>query len=129
MRRHFIISTDQKSLKFLLGQQLVTPLQQTWLAKLMAFDYEIQYKQGRENMAVDALSRDQGSEIMCMAIQAIRPGLLDIIKDTWQSDPNMQQLINELQVNPDSHPSYTWKNGELRRKGRLVIWRNDNLRQ
>lgn len=52
--RHFIIRTDQKSLKYLLDQKVSTPLQQKWLAKFMAFDYEIVYKQGTLNSAADA---------------------------------------------------------------------------
>lgn len=43
---HFIVRTDQKSLKWLLQQKLSTPFQQFWLSKLMGFDYEVQYKKG-----------------------------------------------------------------------------------
>lgn len=39
---HFIIKTDQRSLKYLLEQRLNTPIQQQWLPKLLEFDYEIQ---------------------------------------------------------------------------------------
>lgn len=38
---HFIIKTDQKSIKFLMEQRLNTPFQQVWMAKLMGFDFEI----------------------------------------------------------------------------------------
>lgn len=58
---HFIIRTDQRSLKYLLEQRLNTPIQQQWLPKLMEFDYEIQYRQGTDNLAADALSRVEGS--------------------------------------------------------------------
>lgn len=47
--KHFVIKTDQQSLKHLLDQKMTTPLQQTWLAKLMGYDYEICYKKGVEN--------------------------------------------------------------------------------
>lgn len=45
---HFIIKTDQKSLKWLLQQKISTPFQHFWLSKLLGFDYEIQYKSGKE---------------------------------------------------------------------------------
>ena len=53
----FTIKIDQKSLKFLLEQKLNIPLQQVWMAKLMGFEFDIQYKEGKTNVAVDALSR------------------------------------------------------------------------
>ncbi|KAD3069344.1 hypothetical protein E3N88_37224 [Mikania micrantha] len=53
----FIVYTDQKSLKFLLQQRVTTPDQQNWVAKLLGYDFEIQYKPGRSNRAADALSR------------------------------------------------------------------------
>jgi hypothetical protein len=33
------------------------PEQQKWVAKLLGYDYEIQYRPGRENYVADALSR------------------------------------------------------------------------
>lgn len=55
--RRFIIRTDQQSLKYLLEQRITTPLQHTWLTKLLGFDYEIVYKAGKENVVADALFR------------------------------------------------------------------------
>lgn len=41
--RHFKVHTDQKSLK--------------WILKLLGFDFEVKHKPGKENNAVDSLSR------------------------------------------------------------------------
>lgn len=49
-RARFSIITDQQSLKFLLGQKLKTPFQMYWVAKLMGYDYEIQYKKGSDKL-------------------------------------------------------------------------------
>ena len=57
MNTHFIIRTYHRSLQYILSQRLTTAFQQKWLVKLMEFDFTIEFKQGRENLAADALSR------------------------------------------------------------------------
>ena len=55
--RRFVIQTDQRSLKYLLEQKITTLKQQKWVAKLLGYDYEIQYRIGWENSTADALFR------------------------------------------------------------------------
>ena len=83
---HFIIKTDQRSLKYLLEQRLNTPIQQQWLLKLLEFDYEIQYKHGKENLVADALSRVEGSEVLHMAMSVVECDLLKVIQEGYEKD-------------------------------------------
>ena len=53
----FVIKTDQKSLKSLTDQVVHTPEQQNWLHTLIGYDFTIEYKSGKENVAADSLSR------------------------------------------------------------------------
>lgn len=46
--RNFKINADHQTLKFLLNQKVTTLSQHTWLAKLVAYNFEIQYKHGKE---------------------------------------------------------------------------------
>ncbi|GKB45528.1 putative mitochondrial protein [Tanacetum coccineum] len=97
--KHFKIKTDHFSLKYLLDQWLTTPFQIKWLPKLLGLDYEISYKKGSENVAANALSRVNSIYKLCALI-----------------DPN------------DSS-KYTWVDGQLRRKGRLVVGNDEALKQ
>ena len=50
--RHFVVQTDQCSLKFLWEQQIMIEPQQKWLFKLMGYDLSIEFKKGK-NEAVN----------------------------------------------------------------------------
>ena len=41
----------------MLEQRITTPAQARWLPKLLGYDYDIEYKKGKENGGADALSR------------------------------------------------------------------------
>jgi len=55
LEQKFVIRTDQRSLKFLMEQRVVSPCQK-WAVKLMGFDFKIQYHPRLENRAANALS-------------------------------------------------------------------------
>lgn len=98
------------------------------MSKLMGFDFEIQYKEGVENLAADALSRKPGAELLPMMLNNAQDGLLEEIKLSWSIDDSIQLLIKEILQDPHKHPKYSWHKGELRRKGKLVIGCNSELK-
>jgi hypothetical protein len=51
----FIIKTGQQSLKYMMTQRLAEGIQHQFI-KLLGFDYTIEYRKGKENIVVDALS-------------------------------------------------------------------------
>nr|XP_025664630.1 uncharacterized protein LOC112763082 [Arachis hypogaea] len=53
----FVIRTNHKSLKELQNQTIQTPEQHFWLAKLLGYDFTIEYKKGSENQGANSLSR------------------------------------------------------------------------
>ncbi|CAA7054011.1 unnamed protein product [Microthlaspi erraticum] len=118
---HFVIKTDQRSLKYLLEQRLNTPIQQQWLPKLLEFDYEIQYKQGKENLVADALSRMEGAEILNMAMSVLECDFLQQIQAGYDSDLELKELIDELKVKPQARKHYSWTQNILRRKSKIVV--------
>ncbi|KAM0066244.1 putative nucleotidyltransferase, Ribonuclease H [Helianthus debilis subsp. tardiflorus] len=125
---HFIIKTDQRSLKYLIDQKITTPLQHSWMIKLMHYDFEIQYKKGVENVAADALSRVQGSSLYALSISSFEPLLLGRIKSSWESDVVLKDTIAKLQQGVQMG-QFSWDQGLLKRKGKLVIGNDTQLRK
>jgi len=83
------------------------PSQHVWLAKLLDFDYEIEFKKGKDNVVVDALSKMTCRELSTLAMSTISTTLIEEIKASWVSDRVVQNLIQELSRNPTSHPHYS----------------------
>lgn len=133
--RHFQIRTDHQSLKFLLEQRVTTLMQQKWISKLMGFDFEITYKSGKSNAAADALSRvvddlnsvptSQGN---LSAMVLVLCNWVGALQDSWRQDAELQQIIQNLQQDPVSHPHFVWQHDMLYYKSRLVVGNNDQFR-
>jgi hypothetical protein len=66
MGRRFVIRTDQQSLRFLMEQRIVGEEYHKWLTKLLSFDFEIQYRPGKNNNVAHALSR-KTDQVECRA--------------------------------------------------------------
>ncbi|CAJ2635756.1 unnamed protein product [Trifolium pratense] len=119
--RKFIVSTDQKSLKQLLQQRMVTAEQQNWAAKLLGYDFEIIYKPGKLNRGADALSRVEESGELCQVITSVQWNDEEIVRAEIQEDSKLQQIIKDLQKDVNSRPGYVYRQGVLLYEGRLVL--------
>ncbi|KAA0032164.1 transposon Tf2-1 polyprotein isoform X1 [Cucumis melo var. makuwa] len=123
----FVVKTDQKSLKFLLEQRVIQPQYQKWLSKLLGYSFEVVYKPGLENKAVDALSR-RPPNIQLNSIST--PYLVDlqIIKEEVEKDEKVKKIIANLSKEDEAQTSkFTLKNGHLHYKNRLVISKASSL--
>jgi hypothetical protein len=125
--RKFTVSTDQKSLKQLLQQKIVTADQQNWVAKLLGNDFDIVYKQGKLNRGADALSRiNEGAE-MCAINSYLKWTQEEQVQAENQKDNKLQQIVKELQEDPSKWPGYECRQGTLFYEGRLVISKQSQL--
>ncbi|MCI14451.1 hypothetical protein A2U01_0035582, partial [Trifolium medium] len=102
-------------------QSLQTPEQQEWLHKFLGYDFTIEYKPGKENIAADALSRVMTlswSEPKCHFIEQVRVAL--------QNDNDMTKI--KIKCNSGKAPvQYSIRDGLLYWKQRLVIPKNNDL--
>lgn len=109
-------------------QKLHTNSQLLWLTKLMPFDYIIEYKRRVENKVADALSRVTGVELMSLVHSTATCDLFQAIIDSWHADHETQALIHQLQTSPGTLKQYNWCNNQFRRKVRLVVGNDHQLR-
>jgi hypothetical protein len=84
------------------------------------------YKPGKENSAADALSRMTGSPCLShLSVPQIH--VWDQLKAEAVSHPYMKKIGKLATENPDS--PYTWRNGLLHYKNRVVIAPNSDIIQ
>ncbi|XP_065871915.1 uncharacterized protein [Euphorbia lathyris] len=60
--KEFVIHSDHESLKHLKGQGKLNRRHARWIEFIETFPYTIQYKQGKENVVADALSRRSSTD-------------------------------------------------------------------
>ncbi|KAA0059954.1 retrotransposon polyprotein [Cucumis melo var. makuwa] len=109
--RRFVVKTDQRSLKFLLEQQVIQPQDQKWIAKLLGYSFEVLYKPELENKAADALSRVPS---MVQLNQLTVPVLIDLklIQKEVEKDDYLKQIIKRI-TEGEEVPKYTIHHGLL----------------
>ncbi|WVZ20725.1 hypothetical protein V8G54_008047 [Vigna mungo] len=97
--RHFIVHTDQNSLKFLVNQRLMSEEQYKWIV----------YKEGIENRATDALSR----KLQYSAISTVQFFEWEELKAEIEKDVKLKKILQDLLVKEGKHPRYKLSNGRL----------------
>lgn len=123
MGGHFIIRTDQRSLKYLTEQRLLGEDQAKWTTKLMGLDFEIQYKPGHQNKAADALSR----QMTFNAMSVIQSPVWEQVDTAVQHDEQLNRIKLEVLQQHDSHPGFSVYRGRLYYEGRIVIPKGSDL--
>ncbi|GAU45812.1 hypothetical protein TSUD_115000 [Trifolium subterraneum] len=108
----FIIRTDQKILRSLMDQSLQTPEQQEWLHKFLGYDFVIEYKPGKENIAADSLSR-----MFMMSWSEPKTKFMQQLLEKVNNNHKLQELIAQCKNQPQLKPHYTTKGGLLYWKG------------
>jgi hypothetical protein len=90
------VRIDHYNLKFLLDQCLSTILQHTWVSKLFCYDFFVEYRPGKLNAAVDALSRREEDASALNSISAPQFQLFDTLIVKADSDPQVIDVRTKL---------------------------------
>ena len=63
----FVVKTDHNSLRYFLTQKDLNERQQKWAIKVQAFEFDIEYVKGKNNVVAYALSRIPSISLMDVA--------------------------------------------------------------
>jgi hypothetical protein len=94
--------------------------------KLLKFNYSIEYKKGKENRVVDALSRKDHS---VSTISTAVPGWISDIEESYNNDTLYTDMIQQLVVNNQASQDYSLHACILRYKGGMCIGNSTNLKE
>lgn len=124
MGHAFVILTDHKSLRELMTQPVQTPEQHVYLAKLLGYNYSIQYKAGRNNVVVDAFSRLHEPEHTTEYFQIVsmpHPKFLDELKRELSGPEEFKTLMLQVRNEPSKNPDFEIRDNLLLFQGRIWI--------
>lgn len=120
-----IIRIDHQSLQFMTDQRVATSIQHKLMLKLLEFHFVLEYKKGKENIVVDALSRKN----TCMAISMATPEWISEVENSYSADPHCQKLLEQLLLSPThSVHQNTLQDGTIRHKGKIYVGKDLPLR-
>ena len=119
----FKVKIDQQSLKYLLEQRVGTPTQQKWLSKLIGYDFVVEFRAGRENLVVVALSRqeDTTKKGTLWAISKPLVNWVDQLKDSYKTNSEFQDILQQLDKETIGSLKYHLRGGILYYKQRVYI--------
>jgi len=83
----FRVRIDHNILKFFLEQKQLQERQQKWISKIQAYDFDIEYVKGKNNMVVNSLScRPATSSLMSLDIDWRAQLLVKYSKDRFSCE-------------------------------------------
>ncbi|KAM2418624.1 hypothetical protein ACFX1W_025288 [Malus domestica] len=111
----FVIKTDNVATSYFQTQQKLTPKQARWQEFLAEFDYKLEYKQGKENVVADALSRRV--ELMATVLKP-QSHLLDRVREGLSHDVQAKNIVEFVK---DGKTRRFWlEDGLLYTKGKRI---------
>lgn len=79
----------------MLDQRLSTIPQHNWISKLFGYDFRVEYRLGRLNTVVDALSRRDGEDITLVAVSTPSSQFYDDLRREIEDSPDLRALHDD----------------------------------
>ena len=113
--KEFVIHTDHESLKHLKGQHKLNKRHAKWVEFIETFPYVIKYKQGKENIVADALSR----RYLLLSTLDVKLLGFEYIKDLYADDSDFGNVFNACEK--VAFGKFFRHNGYLFRENKLCV--------
>lgn len=126
-----LIKTDQQALKILLDQKVGKLAQQKWIAELMGYMFQVEYKKWRDNKVADALSREEPPNQDTTTLFMLSfPHLtwLEELQQAYVTDPDLVKIIQGLQNRDPTYKAYAFNGNVLLYKDRVVLSPHSSLK-
>lgn len=127
--RHFIVRTDQQSLRHITQQNEVGNDYQKWVSKLLGYSFEVQFKHGRSNLVADALSHKSVGEIMLGALLVTTGWDWLELDRAVNAEPVLRRIIDDIGQGKTQLEGFAVVDGRLMCRGRVVIPRTYKLKE
>ena len=121
MSRRFLVHTDQRSLKHLLGRWEINGDYQKWMMKLMAFDFVIENNPGKNNRVADALSRIPHLVLELGALLSSNGIDWQLLQDEVKKDATLDRIRQGLLKGESNSVGFTLEKDILFFKGHYVL--------
>lgn len=126
-RQEFIIKIYHKSLSYLTEQTLHSELQRKAMTRLMGLQFKVVYKKGKENVAVDALSR-VGHLMVLQAILEATPIWIQEVLNSYYTDQEAQALLQYLAIKSPNENGFYLENDVIKKDNHIWVANNSALR-
>jgi hypothetical protein len=97
------------------------------MAKMMGRHFKVIYKQGKENIVADALSRVGPLMVMTM-ISEVQPQWMHEVLNSYFIDPEAQQMLARLSLHSPDNQGYQLHKGVIKKGELICIGNNSALR-
>jgi hypothetical protein len=88
------------------------------MTRMMGLNFKIVYKQGKDNLAADVLSR-VAHMMAVQAVSIVYPKWIQEVLNSYATDPQAQDLLTQLAIQSPNDKGFSLDSG-LIRKGQLI---------
>ena len=115
---HFVLHSDHESLKYINGQQKLSPRHAKWVEFLQSFHFSSRYKDGKSNVVADALSR----RYTLLATLDVRLLGFETLKGYYANDGDFGELFGKC--TNGAQGEFLVQDGFLFKGNRLCVPKN-----